>query len=212
MLIKKDYFYVAIIGACFALFSFAIIPNIIPSVQIGLLFKFLIVVIVTLLAIIALWIAGKIAKKLPITLQLAKFAAVGAFNTFLDWGVLNALISLTAIAGGATYSLFKGASFIIANIGSYFWNRAWTFETSGKATGQEYGKFFVVSLVGLVINIGLASIIVNLIGPQGGLNEAQWANVGALVATLASLIWNFVGYKFFVFITKNKAQNQQPLI
>ena len=57
----------------------------------------------------------------------------------------------------------------------------------------------VVSTIGLFINVGALSLIVNSIGAPGAVSPALWANIGALIATAASLIWNFLGYKFIVF-------------
>jgi putative flippase GtrA len=204
MLTKRDYLLVAIIGFCFGVFSVPIINNIKSGGNLGLTTIFGIVVFFTIAAIVALYVVSIVSKKIPIILQLAKFAAVGAFNTFLDWGVLNVLISLTAVVSGLGYALFKGTSFIIANIASYYWNRNWTFGMREKASNKEFGKFFAVSLIGLVINIGIASLVVNFINPIGGLSLKVWANVGAATATLASLVWNFVGYKFFVFVSGKK--------
>jgi putative flippase GtrA len=130
---------------------------------------------------------------------LSKFSAVGAFNTLLDGAVLNVLIYLTSIAYGLWYVVFKGLSFIVANISSYFWNKYWTFSAQGRATSKEFGKFFAISAIGFLINIGVAGFIVNILGAPLGISHEKWANVGLVFATLASLIWNFLGYKFIVF-------------
>ena len=90
-------------------------------------------------------------------------------------------------------------SFIIANVNSYFWNKHWTFSSGKSATAGEFGKFFTVSVIGFAVNVGAASFIVNVIAAPAGFSPAMWANVGAVVATLAALAWNFLGYKFIVF-------------
>ena len=200
MLRKIDYLLVAIIGVCFSLFLVPILNNI----GFGLSFVRVIEMVVafTVFSVIALWISGIIAKKIPVFLQIAKFAAVGAFNTLLDGAILNLLIYWTSIASGTGYVAFKGTSFIIANVASYYWNRYWTFTAAGKATTKEFGKFFGVSIVGFLINIGVAALVVNVIGAPAGMSAGRWANVGLLFATLAALTWNFIGYKFFVFISK----------
>mgnify|MGYP001563866871 CR=1 FL=1 len=131
--------------------------------------------------------------------QFAKFAVTGGLNASIDFGVLNILIILSGISEGFYFSLYKALSFIIANLNSYFWNKRWTFEGRSQLQAREYLKFLVVSLGGLVINVGVASAVVNLIEPQFGFSPAVWANFGALAASLAGLLWNFVGYKFIVF-------------
>ena len=202
MLTKKDYLLVAFIGLCFGAFLVPVLNNIQIGVSLSVTVIAALIVSFTLFAVIALWISGIIAKKIPVFLQIAKFAAVGAFNTLLDAAILNILIYLTSIATGFGYIGFKGTSFIVANIASYYWNRYWTFTMSDEATTSEFGKFFGVSVVGLLINIGVAALVVNVIGAPAGFSAGRWANVGLLFATLAALSWNFIGYKFFVFISK----------
>lgn len=68
-----------------------------------------------------------------------------------------------------------------------------------KAVGKEFLQFFVVSCIGFALNVGLATLIVNVLGPQWGVSAKLWANVGALGGTLVGLVWNFLGYKLIVF-------------
>ncbi len=200
LVLKKDYFLVAIIGFVSGLLSLPILKNIkLSFLQINLFMSLVIAIAVTVLAVIALWIAKIISGKIPAILQIAKFAATGVLNTLLDIGVLNLLMFAFSATSGASYSIFKGVSFIVANTNSYFWNKHWTFGSNKSATTKEFGQFFAVSFVGFLINTGIATLIVNFIGPVGGVSAALWANIGAMAATLASLVWNFLGYKFIVF-------------
>lgn len=197
---RTDFFLVSFIGVSFALFAIPIIANLdihfitlTPSFVIGLVIFF------TIFANIALAIAWFIGRYVPIAFQFAKFGAVGAFNTFFDWGVLNLLIAVTGIATGLGFSLFKGTSFIAATIGAYFWNKYWTFGAKEKSNTEEVTKFIAVSGSGFLINVGLASIIVFIFSDAAIVSSAQLANIAAATATLASLVWNFLGYKIFVF-------------
>lgn len=198
---RKDHFLATFIGISFALFSIPILRNIdLPFLKLSFATVVFLIIFFAVFANIALLIASIIGKKIPVIFQIAKFSAVGAFNTFLDWGIVNLLMSLTGIFFGFWYSVFNGISFIIASLGSYLWNKHWTFSSGGKgpATGNIL-QFFVVSLIGLGVKVGTASVVVNLIGPVGGIVEGRWANIGLASATLLSLIWNFLGYKFWVF-------------
>ena len=131
--------------------------------------------------------------------QITKFTIVGGLNTFLDFAVLNFLIASSGITSGVGFRFLKGISFIVATINSYFWNRHWTFESRNREEGLQFIQFLVVSTIGLFINVGVAAFIVDVIGPVGSITPIIWANIGALIATAASLIWNFLGYKFIVF-------------
>ncbi|MDX1535624.1 MAG: GtrA family protein [Candidatus Spechtbacterales bacterium] len=152
-----------------------------------------------ILSVIGLYVAYLLAKKISAIYQAAKFALVGALNTFVDLGVLNLLIFVTGITTGRTVSGFKGISFIVAAINSYAWNKWWTFESKKENIGKEFTQFMVVSTIGFFLNVGTLDFFVNVIGPQFNIAPALWANIGALAGTLVVLIWNFVGYKFWVF-------------
>ncbi|MBP6855838.1 MAG: GtrA family protein [Candidatus Pacebacteria bacterium] len=200
---KHDIFLVGVIGFFFGIFLIPILYNLRISflpltwgMAVGAIVCF------TVGAMVALWVASLVARVFPIVLQLAKFVAVGAFNTFLDWGVLNMLIAVSGVAAGIWFAGFKGLSFIVASTGSYFWNKYWTFDQKGSASAQEIGKFFLVSIIGFGINVGVASFLVNVINAPGQVSPAQWANIGAALATVVSLMWNFLGYKFLVFVKK----------
>ncbi len=152
------------------------------------------------LCLLGMSAASLLKKKILIIYQFAKFVLVGALNTFLDFGVLNLLIWLTGIATGLHYSLFKTVSFFCAALNSYFWNKHWTFEKKGNifASG-EFMKFLIVTFIGFLINVGTASLVVNVVGPQYGIGEKLWANVGAFIAVFVAFIWNFLGSKYIVF-------------
>lgn len=139
-----------------------------------------------------------LSRWLLILRQITKFIIVGGVNTFLDFAVLNFLIASSGVAAGLNFSFFKGISFLVAGTNSYFWNKYWTFESTTKKE-LEFIQFIVISAIGLFINVGVASFIVNNIGAPGAVSPALWANIGALIAVAASLVWNFLGYKFIVF-------------
>ena len=152
-----------------------------------------------ILSVVGLYAAYFLARKIKVIYQAAKFILVGALNTFIDLGVLNLFILVTSVASGYLFVTFKGISFTIAVINSYFWNKHWTFKSGKDETGREFIQFIIVSVIGFFINIGTAAFIVNGIGPQAGIGESLWATVGALAAVVTSLGWNFIGYKFWVF-------------
>jgi hypothetical protein len=56
-----------------------------------------------------------------------------------------------------------------------------------------------VSVVAAVINFGVLSAGTKFIAPPGSISPEQWLNVVNAFAVAISLLWNFFGYKFFVF-------------
>lgn len=152
------------------------------------------------LGLIGMFFASLIGRKLFVVFQAAKFFLVGTLNTFIDLGVLNLLIWLSGIAAGIFYSVFKTISFLVATINSYFWNRYWTFEKRKEVPRpREFFKFLIITSIGLLINVSVASFLVNIIGSQFGITEKIWANIGAIVAAFFAFLWNFLGSKFIVF-------------
>lgn len=143
--------------------------------------------------------AGYIIGKLhPVIYQFAKFAATGTLNTFINLGALNIMISLTGIASGYIYSLFVLIGFLLATTNSFIWNKFWTFGDASGVQAKQTFAFYGLTAVGAMLNVGVASFIVNYI-TSPGIPPAAWANVGGLAGVAASFAWNFLGYKFFVF-------------
>ncbi|OGM98780.1 MAG: hypothetical protein A2817_00200 [Candidatus Yanofskybacteria bacterium RIFCSPHIGHO2_01_FULL_39_8b] len=151
-----------------------------------------------------LWVLGVnlgyfLGKWMPFFNQFGKYAAVGFTNAAVDFGVLNLLIAYSGIASGFIFSIFKGASFIIAVTHSYFWNKYWAFQDRTTEQKGEFFKFFVVNTIVAAINIGTASFVVNSIEPQFGLDTNVWANIGAVIGSAVALIFNFIGFRLVVF-------------
>ncbi|MCX6758336.1 MAG: GtrA family protein [Candidatus Nealsonbacteria bacterium] len=160
----------------------------------------LLIPLFTFLAPICLWIAFLIGKKYLFIFQLAKFILIGVMATIFDLGTLSAFIAYFGISSGIGYLAFKAISFIIATVLKYIPDKFWAFkkhETSG--LGKEFYQFFAITLIGLIINVSIANLIVNIVGPQFGLPAALWGNLGGIGAVIITFAWNFIGYKFFVF-------------
>jgi putative flippase GtrA len=133
--------------------------------------------------------------------QFSKFIIVGGVNTGIDFLVLNILIYVTDITAGVELFVLNSISFSIAVVNSYFMNKRWTFQDKTQ-TEQEpikFSRFIAVSVVGVIINGLVLTGITTSIAPLFGLSAVLWANIAKLMATGISLIWNFIGYKLFVF-------------
>ncbi len=172
---------------------------ILKQIEIRIPYSWFLIIVFTFLAPLALYIASLIGKKFLFVFQAAKFFLVGTLNTLIDLGVLNILISLTKIAKGPFYAVFKAISFLVATTNSYFWNKFWTFEKKDQPQPKEFFKFLTVTFIGLLINVGVASFVVNTIGPRFGISEIIWASIGAIIAAFFAVVWNFLASKFIVF-------------
>ena len=96
--------------------------------------------------------------------------------------------------------MFVAISFTIGTVHSYFWNKFWVFSTTNdKISGEEFGKFIGVSVIAGLVNVGIASLVVNFINPILSLTLDQWANIGGVVGSAIALVFSFVGFKMAVF-------------
>lgn len=141
--------------------------------------------------------AAFLGKRIPVFFQAAKFLAIGGLNTFMDLGILNLLMFMFQITAGTWFSVFKSLSFLLAVINSYVWNKYWTFGSTEQTNSKQLAQFFITSLVGFALNVGVASLV-NAI-PQDAVSSQLWANIGALAGTGVAMTWNFFAYKFVVF-------------
>ncbi len=210
---KKDYLLGLLAGILIGLLLLPILKNAKPS-----LYDTVWLFVVPFFAIgvpAGLMVASFIAKKVALVWQLAKFLVIGVMNTLVDIGVLALITILVATdasyASETTwfsmaslvvtyYSLYKAISFIIANINSFFWNKYWTFGSENRSqTTHQFFQFFLVSLIGFAINVIIASVVFGSLSAAGAFTVAQAGLVGAAMGSIIGLVWNFIGYKFFVF-------------
>jgi len=194
---KKDFLLVTTIG--FLVGWLILLPAKNIGISLTPLWIAVSVVGFTILAPIALFVLKLLGKMWSIFEQFGKFAAVGTLNTLIDLGILNLLILIFGVSAGLSFSAFKAVSFVFATTNSYFWNKFWTFESATKTSVKEYGHFFLLTLVGTLINVSVASFIVNGITTPAGVSPNLWANIGALLAVFVSFLWNFLSYKLVVF-------------
>lgn len=141
-------------------------------------------------------VAKLLGKKIAVFWQLAKFGLVGVLNTAIDFGILNLLISLTQVVSGPFIIVMNATSFSAAVVNSYYWNKEWVFSGSKKSS---FLVFAVVSVVGIAINSGIVFALTTFVKPVFVSSPELWANLAKVLATVLSLVWNFLGYKLIVF-------------
>lgn len=158
------------------------------------------VVIVPLLWIVGVNFGYFLGRWMPFFNQFGRFAAVGFTNAAIDFGILNLQIGLTGISDGWFYSVFKAVSFAVAVINSYIFNKLWVFDAGESGGGKtELGKFIAVNIVGIIVNVGVASIVVNFIPVFGGFSDKVWANIGGIAGSAVAIFLTFFGARLFVF-------------
>jgi putative flippase GtrA len=195
---RRDAFLGLVAGFLIGLFSIPVLYNIdfaakIPHMHLTLL------VGVPSLTLVGVLVAGFIGRRFLIIWQIAKFILIGFLNTAVDFGVLNALVFATGYDKGWPIAALNVAATAIAVTNSYFWNRRWVFESARGPAGVEFAEFVLVSVSAIFIGSGIVAGVTTYISPMFGLTSEQWVNVAKGMASVFSMIWNFIGYKFVVF-------------
>jgi putative flippase GtrA len=200
---SRDRNAIIIIGAAIGLLVQPIVANNAPGIHLGLAARVGIVILFALCALVALYLAQLISRWWGVGIyQFAKFAAVGTLNSFIDVGVFNLETFWygTSFIGIGFFALFKGISFLFGTTNSFLWNKYWTFSVTGKTSAKQIGGFYGIAVLGWLLNVGVATGV-KALGPAGTGGDARvWVNIVAPLAGIAaSFIWNFFGYKYFVF-------------
>jgi len=151
--------------------------------------------------------------------QFVKFAIVGGSSFVIDFGLTYVFMKLVPFEGGlmsdhfgqfllnhfpAIFSYARGPSeaaapllsalaSLFAMTNSFFLNRAWTFEVRGKEERlKQMRRFYIVSILGQLINLGVFTAMYNLNGHQELVIPKM---IGAVIAA----VWNFTGSRVYAF-------------
>ncbi len=120
-----------------------------------------------------------------------RFALIGGINTAIDFALLLLLNSV-----GVNKYIANFISTSVAFIFSFFANRTFTFKSSGSAK-REFLPFLLVTLSGLWV---LQPAIIWVSSPVfASLDQNVALFISKLIATVASLIWNYILYSRVVF-------------
>jgi len=124
--------------------------------------------------------------------QVVRFGVVGFLNTAVDFLLLNLLFHVA----GLPLLLANTLSYSGGVANSFVWNKHWTFSAGGsKRWRQELVAFMLVSLSALLLNdLGILTLN-RLFGGDSFLA----INLQKAGASAISMVWNFVGYRFFAF-------------
>lgn len=123
-----------------------------------------------------------------------RFGMVGIANTVLDFAILFLLVNLGLDKIPANY-ISTSSAFVF----SFFVNRSFTFKSTNSNVKKQFGMFLTVTLIGIWVIQPI--VIVFASWCMGGLNlsDSLMLLVAKLIATLASLIWNYLFYSRVVF-------------
>lgn len=123
-------------------------------------------------------------------LQLLKFSAVGGSGVVVNLAVFAVLVH----GWHMHYLAAAVCSFLVAVTNNYTWNHVWTFRGVGGKHAYQGPRFFVVSVLALVLNLVLLRLFV-----AGGIAKVQSQALAILLVTPV----NFLGNKLWSFRRRN---------
>jgi putative flippase GtrA len=126
----------------------------------------------------------------PVILQILRFVVIGGLNTALDFVILNAVAKSFGIISGWQLAAVNVASFTIAVIQSYLWNKTWAF-------GHDAVSPFTnaLRLVG-VGSLGFGALLAVVIGSAFGLSPLFFLTVFVIFVLGQILLWHLYGLHF----------------
>lgn len=167
--------------------------------------------------------AGAIALlQVPVVRQFVKFGVVGGSSMAIDLGLHFVLMFFITIGGeplavvlgewlkasfpslfsfakdpsAAAWPVLKVLTSGLAIVNSFIWNRRWTFGIkSTEDRGDQFRKFLLVSVLGMVLNTFITTGFNNIIP---GHPKRSWA-IASGIGVVIVAFWNFTGQKFFAF-------------
>ena len=124
-----------------------------------------------------------------------RFTIVGSINTVIDFSILFTLTMFLNIPKELANFISTFISFLF----SFFANKKYTFKSTSKNLKRQFLLFTIVTLFGLWV---IQTIIITAITPvftNLGINKPAALLISKLIATAASLIWNYTLYSRVVF-------------
>ena len=121
-----------------------------------------------------------------------KYAVVGASGTVLDVGSLYVFVDLLHIP----VLVAAAMSFVLAVVNNFILNKVWTFRNNSRNVRTQFIKFFIVSVVGLVLTEICMALFVYLLD--------IWYIASKLITSVIVLTWNFLANKNWTFTEKDR--------
>jgi len=156
-------------------------------------------ILLPIISLLCLWLADYIGKKYEWVFQAAKHVLVGAFATVIDLKFFEFLaVGFLAIVFHQLVA--KAVSFLFSTGIKYFGNKYWAFQKHNtEHAPKEVIQFFLITVIGLAIDIGVFYYATKLFGLQSAIPAATSIKLSVIIAAVGAAIWNFTGYKFIVF-------------
>lgn len=125
--------------------------------------------------------------------RIARFGVVGGVGFAVDAGVLMALLALEL----ANPYVARCLSFPPAVLVTWWLNRSFVFESAAdsvRAKGSEYGRYFAVQFIGVLINFAVYSGCIYFLP-----FFQSWPILALVVGSGVAMLFNYIGADAWVF-------------
>lgn len=112
---------------------------------------------------------------------------VGGTCALIEWATFYAAVQWAQ----AHYVTGVLAGFLVATFANYLLSSRLVFRSSGRSAREEFLLVYLVSGIGLAVNLAVTAIAIEFAGL--GLMTAKVAGTGA------AFVWNYAGRQFFIF-------------
>ena len=121
------------------------------------------------------------------SIQFFFYLIVGGLATIVEWVAFYVLSSLFKVHYAPATSL----AFILSTAANWLFGRLIMFRDSKQSTAKELLKIYMVSIIGLLMNIAIMFIAIEKIGIQEMISK--------IIATGVVFIWNFLIRKLVIY-------------
>lgn len=131
---------------------------------------------------------------IPFVKQFCSYFLVGGVSAIIEW-ILFAVFSNVV---GINYILATCLAFVFSTTANWYLGKIWTFKENKKYEDEktkEVVLVFAVSGIGLLMNMGLMFVFVDILG----LGTSVLKTLSKVAATGIVFIWNFFIRKFFIY-------------
>ena len=119
---------------------------------------------------------------------ITRYLLVGGYNAIIGYVIF--LLIYQFFGQDEHYIIALTISYILSVTHAYWMQRIFVFRSKSNVTG-EYGRFFLVNLIGFLLNIVMLSILVEL-----GLD----VKIAQAIALSLTILISYIGHKKFSFI------------
>ena len=126
-------------------------------------------------------------KLKQISVQFFIYFIVGGLATIVEWVAFYVLNSLFAVH----YAFATTLAFILSTAANWLFGRLILFRDSKQNTAKELVKIYMVSIIGLLMNIAIMFVAIEKLGIQD--------MIAKIIATGIVFIWNFLIRKLVIY-------------